>query len=139
MSMMQEFKSFAAKGNVMDMAVGIIMGVAFGAIVTSLVNDVIMPPIGVVLGGVDFSNIGITIREATQTAPAVIMKWGSFINTIITFLIVAFVMFLLVKGMNAAMKKEEAAPATTKTCPECQMSIPISAKRCGHCTTVLSK
>jgi large conductance mechanosensitive channel len=139
MSMMKEFKSFAMRGNVMDMAIGIIMGVAFGAIVTSLVNDVIMPPIGAVLGGIDFSKIGVTIKEATETAPAVIMKWGAFINTIITFIIVAFVMFLLVKGMNAMKKKEEAAPATTKTCPECQMSIPINAKRCGHCTSVLTK
>jgi large conductance mechanosensitive channel len=139
MSMMKEFKSFAMRGNVVDMAIGIILGVAFGAIVTSLVNDVIMPPIGAVLGGIDFSKIGLTIKEATETAPAVIMKWGAFINTIITFIIVAFVMFLLVKGMNATKRKEEAAPATTKTCPECQMSIPINAKRCGHCTSVLAK
>jgi large conductance mechanosensitive channel len=139
MSMMKEFKSFAMRGNVVDMAIGIILGVAFGAIVTSLVNDVIMPPIGAVLGGIDFSKIGLTIKEATETAPAVIMKWGAFINTIITFIIVAFVMFLLVKGMNATKRNEEAAPATTKTCPECQMSIPINAKRCGHCTSVLAK
>ena len=137
--MMQEFKSFAMRGNVLDMAIGIIMGVAFGAVVTSLVNEVIMPPIGVALGGIDFSKIGLTVKEATETAPAVVMKWGAFINTIITFIIVAFVMFLLVKGMNATKKKEEPAPATTKTCPECQMSIPINAKKCGHCTSVVAK
>ena len=139
MSMMQEFKKFAMRGNVLDMAIGIVMGVAFGAIVTSLVNDVIMPPVGVLLGGVDFSKMGITLKEATETAPAVVMKWGVFINSIITFIIVAFSMFLIVKAMNAAKKKEEAAPPSTKTCPECQMSIPIAAKKCGYCTTVLSK
>lgn len=137
MSMLQEFRTFAMKGNVVDMAVGIIIGAAFGKIVSSLVNDVLMPPIGVLLGGVDFSSIAMTVKGATETAPAVVMKWGVFLNTIIDFIIVAFVIFLLVKAMNK-MKKEAPAPAaTTKTCPECQMSIPISAKRCGYCTTVL--
>jgi len=108
--MVQEFKSFAMRGNVVDMAVGIIIGGAFGKIVTSLVNDVIMPPIGVLLGGVDFSNIAITLREAADNAPAVTLGIGVFVNTVINFLIVAFAIFLLVKAMNAAKKKEEAAP-----------------------------
>jgi len=111
MSMMQEFKSFAMKGNVVDMAVGIIIGAAFGKIVSSLVNDVIMPPIGLLLGGVDFSNLGITLREAAEGAPAVILKYGVFINTIVDFLIIAFAIFLLVRAVNAMRKKEEAAPA----------------------------
>jgi large conductance mechanosensitive channel len=111
MGMVQEFKSFAMRGNVVDMAVGIIIGGAFGKIVTSLVNDVIMPPIGVLLGGVDFSNIAITLREAAGNAPAVTLGIGVFVNTVINFLIVAFAIFLLVKAMNAAKKKEEAAPA----------------------------
>ncbi len=139
MSMIKEFKAFAMRGNVVDMAVSIIIGAAFGKIVTSLVNDVLMPPIGVLLGGVDFSNIALTVKDASATAPAVAMKWGMFINTVIDFLIVAFVIFLLIKAMNALMKKE-AAPApvpTTKACPECQMTIPINAKRCGYCTTAL--
>jgi len=110
MSMMQEFKSFAMKGNVVDMAVGIIIGVAFGKIVTSLVNDVIMPPIGLLLGGVDFSNMAITLREAVEGAPAVVLKYGVFINAVVDFLIVAFVIFLLVRAVNALRKKEEAAP-----------------------------
>lgn len=139
MSMIKEFKAFVMKGNVVDMAVGIIIGIAFGKIVSSLVSDVIMPPIGVLLGGVDFSAIALTIKDATTTAPAVAMKWGVFINTIIDFVIVAFVIFMVIKAMNAFKRKEEAPAAapTTKTCPECQMTIPINAKRCGYCTTIL--
>jgi large conductance mechanosensitive channel len=111
MSMMQEFKSFAMKGNVVDMAVGIIIGAAFGKIVSSLVNDVLMPPIGLLLGGVDFSNLGVTLRAAAEGTPAVVLKYGVFINSIVDFLIVAFAIFLLVRGVNALRKKEEAAPA----------------------------
>jgi large conductance mechanosensitive channel len=141
MSMMQEFKAFAMRGNVMDMAVGIIIGGAFGKIVSSFVNDVIMPPIGVLLGGVDFNTLGITVKDAVGNTPAVMMKYGAFINTIIDFVIIAFVIFMVIKGMNA-MKKKEPAPApapTEKACPECGMIIPIAAKRCGHCTSVLAK
>jgi large conductance mechanosensitive channel len=141
MSMMQEFKAFAMRGNVMDMAVGIIIGGAFGKIVSSFVNDVIMPPIGVLLGGVDFSTLGITVKDAVGNTPAVMMKYGAFINTIIDFVIIAFVIFMVIKAMNA-MKKKEPAPApapTEKACPECGMIIPIAAKRCGHCTSVLAK
>ena len=111
MGMIDEFKSFAVKGNMVDMAVGIIIGGAFGTIVKSLVDDIIMPPIGVALGGVDFSNIVITLQAATADAEAVTMNIGSFINNVISFLIVAWAVFLLVKGMNNLKKKEEAAPA----------------------------
>jgi large conductance mechanosensitive channel len=135
MSMMQEFKAFATRGNVADMAVGIIIGAAFGRIVSSLVADVIMPPIGLLLGGVDFSGLSVTLKEG---AAPVLIKYGVFINTIIDFLIVAFAIFLLVKGMNRMKKPADAPPApTTKDCPECKMTIPLDAKRCGHCTTVL--
>ena len=139
MSMMQEFKTFAMRGNVVDLAVGVIIGGAFGKIVSSFVGDVIMPPIGVLLGGVDFSTLGVTIKEAVGTTPAVVMKYGVFINTVIDFLIVAFVIFMVIKAMNS-MKKQVPAPVaapTTKTCPECNMAIPIGAKRCGYCTSVV--
>ena len=111
MGMMKEFKEFAMRGNVVDMAVGIVIGAAFGAIVKSLVADVIMPPIGLLLGGMDFSNMGIVIKEATETAEAVIIKYGVFINTIIEFIIVAFAIFMVIKGMNNLKKKEEEKPA----------------------------
>ncbi len=137
MSMIQEFKAFAMRGNVVDMAVGIIIGAAFGKIVSSLVNDVLMPPIGALLGGVDFSNLAFSVKEVSASAPAVVIKYGMFINTVIDFLIVAFVIFLLIKGMNTLKKKEVPAAPTTKNCPECLMAIPIDAKRCGHCTTTL--
>lgn len=111
MGMMKEFKEFAMRGNVVDMAVGIVLGVAFGAIVKSLVADVIMPPIGLLLGGMDFSALGFTIKEATETAEAVIIKYGVFINTILEFIIIAFSIFLVIKGMNSMKKKEEEKPA----------------------------
>ena len=109
--MLKEFKEFAVKGNVMDMAVGIVIGVAFGKIVTSLVNDVIMPPIGLLMGGVDFSHLAVTLKAAVGTEPAVALKYGLLINTIIDFLIVVFAIFLVVKGMNALKRKKEEAPA----------------------------
>jgi large conductance mechanosensitive channel len=116
MKILQEFKQFAMKGNVVDMAIGIIIGVAFGKIVSSLVNDLLMPPLGLVLGGVDFTDLKIVLKAATVDAAgnpvaAVTMNYGVFIQTIIDFLIVAFSIFLLVKGMNSMKKKEEAAPA----------------------------
>lgn len=107
MKIVQEFKTFAMKGNVVDMAVGIIIGAAFGKIISSLVADVIMPPIGILLGGVDFSNLAITIKQAVDKSPAVMIKYGMFINTIIDFLIIAFAIFMMVKVMNALKKKEE--------------------------------
>ena len=139
MSLFKEFKSFAMRGNVVDMAVGIIFGVAFGKIVSSLVNDVLMPPIGVLVGGVDFSSLGIVIKEAAAEQAAVVIKYGILINYIIDFIIVAFVIFLLIKAMNRLTKKSEAAPEkpTTKECPECLMTIPINAKKCGHCTSAV--
>lgn len=111
MGMMKEFKEFAMRGNVVDMAVGIVIGAAFGKIVKSLVTDVIMPPIGLLLGDVDFSKMGYVIKEATETAEAVIIKYGVFINTIIEFIIVAFAIFMVIKGMNNMKRKEEEKPA----------------------------
>jgi len=111
MSMVKEFKEFAMRGNVVDMAVGIVIGAAFGKIVSSFVNDVLMPPIGLLLGGVDFSDLMITLKAAAGETPAVILKYGVFINTVIDFLIVAFAIFMVIKGMNTLKKKEEAAPA----------------------------
>jgi large conductance mechanosensitive channel len=142
MSMVKEFKEFAMKGNVADMAVGIIIGAAFGRIVTSLVNDVLMPPIGILLGGLDFSTFAIVLKEAAGSQPAVVIKYGMFINVVIDFIIVAFCIFMMIRMMNAMRKKAEAPTAiaapTTKDCPECQMSIPLKAKRCGHCTAVVA-
>jgi large conductance mechanosensitive channel len=111
MSMIKEFKAFAMRGNVVDMAVGIIIGGAFGKIVSSLVTDVIMPPIGMLMGGVDFSSLGVTLRAANETGPAVLLKYGVFINTVIDFLIVAFVIFLMIRAMNSLKKKQEEQPA----------------------------
>ena len=109
--MIKEFKEFAMRGNVVDMAVGIIIGAAFGKIVTSLVNDIIMPPIGMLLGGMDFSDLAFTLREAMGDVPAVMLNYGVFINTIINFVIIAFAIFMVIKGMNAMKRKEEAAPS----------------------------
>jgi large conductance mechanosensitive channel len=134
MGMLKEFKEFAMKGNVMDMAVGIVIGAAFGKIVSSLVADVIMPPIGLLLGNVDFSSLAFTLKEATASSPAVAIKYGTFINTIIDFVIVAFAIFLVIKQLNSLKKPP---PATTKDCPYCLMSIPLKATRCGHCTSEL--
>lgn len=133
MSMVKEFKEFAMKGNVVDMAVGIIIGAAFGRIVTSLVNDVLMPPIGILLGGLDFTSFSIVLKEG------VAIKYGTFINTLLDFVIVAFCIFMMIRAINAMRKKQEAPAAapTTKNCPECAMEIPVGAKRCGHCTAVL--
>ncbi len=117
MSMLKEFKTFAMKGNVLDMAIGVIIGGAFGKIVTSLVNDVIMPPIGMLLGNVDFKQLSVTLRQASDAAPAVTVNYGMFINTIVDFLIIAFVIFAVVKGINSMKKKEEAAPAAPAAPP----------------------
>jgi large conductance mechanosensitive channel len=108
--MLQEFKKFAIKGNIMDMAVGIIIGVAFGKIVSSFVADIIMPPIGILLGGVDFSNLVITLKQATETIAAVTINYGVFINTVIDFIIIAFAIFIVVKQINRLKKKEEEKP-----------------------------
>jgi len=110
MSMLTEFRDFAVRGNVVDMAVGIVMGGAFGKIVSSFVGDVLMPPIGLLLGGVDFSDLAVTMKDAAEGAPAVTLKYGAFIQTIVDFTIIAFAIFLVVKAMNTVIKKKEAAP-----------------------------
>jgi len=144
--MLKEFKEFAMRGNVVDLAVGVIIGAAFGKIVASLVDDVIMPPIGRLLGHVDFSSLFINLSDksyeslaAAKAAGAPTLNYGLFLNTVINFLIVAFVVFIVVQQMNRLIKKEApAAPPTTKDCPQCAMAIPLAAKRCGHCTAQLA-
>jgi large conductance mechanosensitive channel len=137
--MRKEFKEFAMSGNVVDMAVGIIIGAAFGKIVSSFVSDVLMPPIGLLTGGVDFSNLAVQLKAAAGEAPAVLLRYGAFINTVIDFIIVAFAIFMMIRTINRMKRKEEAPPPapTTKECPECLMTIPLNAKRCGHCAVVL--
>ncbi len=130
--MLKEFKEFAMRGNVLDLAVGVIIGGAFGKIVASLVNDILMPIVGLVLGGVDFSGLAITVGDAS-------IKWGAFVQAIIDFIIIAFVIFLIIKAANAT-KKETPAPAaepTTKECPFCFSTIPVKATRCPNCTSEL--
>jgi large conductance mechanosensitive channel len=148
--MLKEFKEFALRGNVVDMAVGIVIGAAFGTIVKSLVADVIMPPVGLMLGGVDFSNMFLVLKAGEVAGPyasladaqevgAVTLNYGIFINSIISFLIVAFAIFLVIRSMNRMKREEEVAPAapTVKDCTFCMMSIPIKAVRCPHCTADL--
>ena len=137
--MLKEFKEFAMRGNVMDMAIGIIIGAAFGKIVSSLVNDVIMPPIGYLIGGIDFSELVVTIKEASADTAAVTLNYGTFLNTVIDFIIIAFAIFMVIKGMNKLKRKEEAPPPepTTKDCPHCLTTIPIKATRCPACTSDL--
>ena len=145
--MLKEFKEFAMRGNVIDMAVGIIIGAAFGTIIGTMVSDVLMPPIGLLLGNVDFSNLFVVLKDgkiagpyatvaAAKGAGAVTLNYGLFLNTVVNFLIVAFAIFFLIRGMNA-LKKKEAAQPTTKECPHCLSTIPIKATRCGHCTSEL--
>jgi large conductance mechanosensitive channel len=149
--MLKEFREFAMRGNVVDMAVGIIIGAAFGAIVKSLVDDVIMPPIGMLLGNVDFSNLYVVLKEsATAAAPyaslveakkagAVTLNYGVFINAVVSFTIVAFAVFMLVRTMNRLKAAEQTTPdeVTTKECPHCCSIIPLKAVRCPNCTSSL--
>lgn len=144
--MLKEFRDFIMRGNVLDLAVAVIIGAAFGAVVTSLVRDIIMPPIGRILGGVDFSNLFINLGPGryeslaeAQAAGAATINYGVFINTLIIFLIVAFVVFLIVKAVKRLRKEEAPAPApvTTKKCPECLSEIPLEAHRCAYCTVEL--
>jgi large conductance mechanosensitive channel len=155
--MIKEFKDFIMRGNVLDLAIGIIIGAAFGTIVNSLVKDIIMPPIGLLLGKVDFANLFLVIKSGdsiappyatladAQTAGAVTFNYGLFINTLIAFIIVAFVVFLIVRAFNKARqaadakkkKAEVAAAPTTKDCPYCFTAIPVKASRCPHCTSQL--
>ena len=148
--MLKELREFAMRGNVVDMAVGIIIGAAFGTIVNSLVTDIIMPPVGLILGNVDFANLFGLLKEGKVAGPygslaeakaagAVTLNYGIFINTVISFLIVAFAVFLLVRSINNLRRKQEAAPAVPagKECPFCLSVIPVKAVRCGHCTSDL--
>jgi large conductance mechanosensitive channel len=147
--MLKEFKAFAMRGNVLDLAVGIIIGGAFGTIVKSLVDDVIMPPIGLALGNVDFSDLFLLLKGGAKAAPpyatlaeaqhagAVTVNYGLFINSVITFLIVAFSVFLLVRAANRLQPSEAAAAPSTKDCPYCRMAIPAGATRCPQCTSEL--
>jgi large conductance mechanosensitive channel len=147
MGMLKEFKEFAMRGNVVDMAVGIIIGGAFGKIVTSMVNDIIMPPIGKAMGGVNFADKFINLGSGdyksladAKAAGAAVIAYGSFINVVIDFVIVAFCIFLMIKAMNTMKRRLERAPAapaapSTKECPRCFSTIPIKATRCPHCTS----
>ncbi|MCX6571153.1 MAG: large-conductance mechanosensitive channel protein MscL [Candidatus Aminicenantes bacterium] len=150
--MFKEFREFALRGSVLDMAVGIIIGAAFGTIVTSLVADVLMPPIGLLLGKVDFANLYVLLTAgqtpgpyaslaAAQQAGAVTLNYGAFINKIISFLIIAFALFLMIRSMNRMKRKAEAPvpAATMKECPFCATAVPLKAVRCPHCTSELAK
>jgi large conductance mechanosensitive channel len=145
--MWKEFKEFAVKGNAIDLAVGVIIGAAFGKIVSSVVEDLLMPPIGRIAGNLDFSNLyvalsdkitpGLSLADAKKLGP--VFAYGNFISIAINFVIVAFCVFLLVKGINKMKKPSPSAPAVVKDCPACTMSIPIKATRCPHCTTELQR
>jgi large conductance mechanosensitive channel len=147
--MLKEFKEFAMRGNVIDLAVGIIIGGAFGTIVKSLVDDVIMPPIGLALGNVDFADLFMLLKAGAKSLPpyatlaeaqaagAVTVNYGVFVNAVITFLIVAFSVFLLVRAANRLKPQEAPAAPTTKECPYCRMAVPVAATRCPHCTSEL--
>ena len=143
---LDDFKAFITKGNMMDLAIGIIIGVAFGAVITSLVNDVLMPPIGMALGGVDFKEWYMLLKEGTVGGPypslsaatadgAVTLRWGAFINALINFLIIALVIFVIVKIIARMKRKEEAKVPTTRACPHCDTQISLKATRCPNCTS----
>lgn len=149
--MFQEFKEFARRGSVIDMAVGVIVGGAFGTIVSSLVTDVLTPPLGLVMSGVNFTNLFLVLKVGTPPGPydtladaraagAVTINYGVFVNAVTSFLIVAFAVFLLVRALNTMRRREEVAlaPPATKECPQCATSIPIKAVRCPHCTSALA-
>lgn len=142
--MLKEFREFAMRGNVLDLAVGVIIGAAFGKVVASLVDDILMPPLGRLIGHVNFSSLFInlsgthydTLAEAKAHSAAT-LNYGIFINTLINFLIVAFAVFLVVRSVNRWMPKPPPAPVTTRDCPQCAMPIPQAAKKCGHCTSAV--
>jgi large conductance mechanosensitive channel len=142
MSMLSEFKAFAIKGNVIDLAVGFVVGAAFGKIVTSFTSDILMPPIGLALGAVDFSNLFINLSSthyptiaAAKAAGAPTLNVGLFLNTIVDFVIIAFAVFLLVKWINHLTGADRPVPVTTRDCPYCATAIPLAATRCPHCTS----
>lgn len=148
--MLKEFREFAMRGNVVDMAVGIIIGAAFGAIVKSLVSDILMPPIGLILGNVDFSNLFLVLKDGSAAGPylslaeaqkvgAVTINYGLFLNAVISFIIVAFAVFVLIRNINRLRKEAPAVEPATKACPFCFSSIPLKATRCPHCTSELGK
>jgi large conductance mechanosensitive channel len=145
-TMLKEFKAFAMRGNVLDMAIGIILGAAFGRIVTSMVNDILMPPIGLILGKVDFSSLFLNISgksyptiAAAKAAGAATINYGTFINTLIDFVLVAFAIFLLIRQVNRWNKPAPPAAPTTKDCPYCFTSIPVKASRCPNCTSDVAR
>jgi large conductance mechanosensitive channel len=135
MKIFDEFKEFAVKGNVVDMAVGVIIGGAFGKIVSSFLNDIMMPPLGLLTGGVNFNDQKLVIKSVPGLDKGVTINYGSFITAVVDFTIVAFAVFMLVKGINMLKRSEASAPPppSEKHCPECLMNIPLNAKRCGHC------
>lgn len=144
MEMLKEFKEFAMRGNVMDMAVGIILGGAFGKIISSLVGDVLMPPIGLLMGKVNFSNLfldlsgqGYETLDKAKAAGAATINYGLFLNTVVDFILVAFAIFIVVKQINRLKKEEAPAPVSTKECPHCCSAIPVKARRCPACTSSL--
>ena len=150
MGMVKEFKEFIVRGNVVDLAVGVVIGAAFGAIVTSLVNDVLMPPIGLLLGGVDFANLFILLKAGeppgpyvslaeAQAAGAVTINYGVFINMVVSFLVIAAVLFLIIRGVNRLQREEEAPPVepAMKQCPYCLSDVALKASRCAYCTSEL--
>jgi large conductance mechanosensitive channel len=147
--MIKQFKEFAMRGSVVDMAVGIVIGAAFGTIIASFVADVLMPPIGLLLGRVDFANLFLVLKQGTMAGPyeslaaakqagAVTLNIGVFINTIVSFLIIAFAVFLVIRWINRLKAKEAPAAPTTKGCPFCYVAIPLQASRCPHCTSQLT-
>lgn len=138
MSIVKEFKEFALKGNMVDLAIGVIIGTAFGKIVSSLVSDVLMPPLGLLLGGVDFSDLSLKLSLPGSSGQPVEIKYGIFINTMIDFFIVALVIFLVIRAMNK-LRPPAVQPQVTRECPECLMEVPLKAKKCGHCCSVLQK
>ena len=149
MSFIKEFRTFAVRGNVVDMAVGIIIGAAFTGVVNSLVNDLLMPPLGVLIGGVDFANIFLVVRdgavpgpytslEAAKAAGAATLNFGVFLNSLISFTLVAFAVFILVRAVNRLRTQEPPPPPATRKCPDCATDIPLAARRCPNCTSQLT-
>jgi large conductance mechanosensitive channel len=131
----KEFKEFAVKGNAIEMAIGIVLGLAFTKVINSLVNDIIMPPLGLLVGPINFDALGIVIKKNN---PDVVISYGKFVGTIINFVLISAALFFVVKALTTLMKKKP-APPNTKLCPECQMNIPINAKKCAHCTSTVAK
>lgn len=139
MNILKEFKDFSLKGNMVDLAIGVIIGTAFGKVVSSLVSDIIMPPIGLLIGGVDFSSLSVKLTVPGTTLPPVEIKYGLFLNTAIDFLIISVVIFFAIKFMNKLRSAKAVEKPTTRACPNCLMDVPIKAKKCGHCCSPLSK